>query len=140
MVEPVYSKIIKLESCTVGFHPNGEVTTTFNDGAKYGAQPHDTDDYHRISQRIGCISINQYCQEHEFCHAFLAERLKNVENSILWLLAHGKPVPLHRGVAEEALVMTFQKYLMLSERPIIGRVDWPALRTEALEILYGKFA
>lgn len=111
--------------------------TTFPYGTIIEAFPHwDDHHYHVISHRCGYgDDLLAYCQEHEFVHSFLAEKLNRAESNVLWLLARGDEPTPQEAAYEEALVQMFQLWLRGHQRPIIGGIDWGALKAEALELL-----
>lgn len=127
--------MIQLRFCTLEFTDWG-AQTTFDDTSSVDAVPHDTHHYAIISHRLGYgDDVLAYCQEHEFAHAFVAERLLDDRSIVLWGLAHGKPVPRGEGLFEEMAAQTFQRWLRANERPIISGADWDELKHDALELL-----
>jgi hypothetical protein len=54
---------------------------------------------------------------------------------VIWSMAHRLIPDPGIAVAEEALVMTIQRWLRANERPIISGVDWDDLKRRALEAL-----
>lgn len=135
---PPTKKVISLAYCTIWFYTNGEATTLFDDGKMIGAQPHDTPHYHEIAARCGYLNIGQYCQEHEFCHSYLAQILRGGYSPILHDSARDIKPERFAAVSEEALVVTFQRWLRNNERPIISRVNWDLRKSEALALLDGE--
>jgi hypothetical protein len=127
--------VIRLEFCTVEFHPWG-ARTTFPGGETVDATPHDTHHYHVISHRCGYgDDVMAYCREHEFAHAFVAERLRGAKSVVLWGLAIGQMPDRGAVTYEEVVAQAFQRWLRAHERPIISGVDWDALKADALELL-----
>lgn len=133
---------MRIGTATLTYYSVGAFTT-YDDGASYAAQPHDTAHYDEIARRcgyplLGSIRDNyrlDYCREHEACHHIVSEWIGGHTSRVLWPLAHGRePVP-YEATAEEALAMTFQRWLRAHERPIIGGVDWDELKARALALL-----
>lgn len=128
--------------------------STFADGTTWGAQPHDTPHYDEIARRCGYLPPNNcadptpiremtaaarmaYCREHEVFHHVVGEVFFFGPSPVLWKLAHGHDVDPMYAALEEAMVMTLQRWVRAGERPIIGGVDWDALRTRCLALLDG---
>ncbi|RSV15671.1 hypothetical protein CA235_07405 [Sphingomonas sp. ABOLF] len=140
-------RTIPLTHATVTYTPEG-CYSTFRDDSSYGALPHDTPDYDEIARRcgywegwpgLGPLLRGQarlrYCREHEVCHHLVGEAFYNGPSPVLWALAHGSEVTLQEAALEEAMVMTLQRWLRANERPIIGGVEWSALKSRALALL-----
>jgi hypothetical protein len=70
--------------------------------------------------------------EHELCHLALEEWLHDRPSRILWGLAHGAPLPPHECAYEELAAQALQRFVRAAERPIVGGVDWDALRAFTL--------
>lgn len=146
---PNITKVIHLKHATVHFFDDGTANSIFPDGTTYGAHPHDTPHYREIAWRCGyevrfnggplssSADIGKYCQEHEFFHHYIVERLNNSPSQVLWPLAHGAPVDKFIGLGEEALVQMMQRWVRANERPILSRVNWDDLKRDALELLGG---
>jgi hypothetical protein len=110
--------------------------THFADGASYPAQLHDTKHYAIVSHRMGLgDDLLRYAQEHELVHHIAAEFFHDRPSPVLWGLAHGELIPIADAAFEEAMVMTCHRWVRANERPIIGGVDWDALRYRALAVL-----
>lgn len=109
-------------------------TTFFADGTSYGATPHPWDHHYSvIAHRTGYVDAHwRYCVEHELAHLTVEEFLFNRPSRILWGLAHDAPLSPAESVYEEALAQMLQRFARASERPIIGGVDWDALRDRFL--------
>lgn len=107
----------------------------FLDGARWGVHAHDTPDYRLISERCGYSSRKQYCREHEVFHHLVGEEFYGGPSPVLWALAHGETPDRHAAALEEAMVLTLQRWVRGKERPIIGGVDWVALKNRALALL-----
>jgi hypothetical protein len=122
----------------VTFYPEGAFTT-YPDGATFAAQPHATPHYQVIAHRCGYgDDLLAYCREHEVCRHLIGEALyADGRSPVLWNLAHRVPVDDREAALEEAAVMTLQRWLRADERPIIGGVDWDALKRRALALLDG---
>lgn len=119
----------------------------FADGSAWGSQPHDTPHYDEIAERCGYLALETvttwpldptdeqraaarlaYCREHEVCHHVVGAVFYHAPSPVLWALAHGGDVTPEHAALEEAMVMTLQRWFRAGERPIIGDVDWDALR------------
>jgi hypothetical protein len=129
--------LIQLTFSSVEFLNSGEAVTHFIDGSHYGAQPHYTEAYIALANRLGYNDIWDYCQEHEFCHNFIAEEIFGEPSRVLWALAHNKKAATKDILAEEALSIHFQAFIrnnwiMPATAP---GVDWWALRNKAKELL-----
>jgi hypothetical protein len=110
--------------------------THFLDGTSYGAHPHDTHHYAVIAHRCGYgDDLLAYCREHEICHLLVEEWLHDRPSRILWGLAHGEPLAPHEAAYEEIAAQALQRWVRAAERPIIGGVDWDALKHRALVTL-----
>jgi len=140
---------IQIGTATVEYTPDGCVTR-YADGTSYGALPHNTSDYDLIAKRLGYLkgvwrgaaperiraeTRMAYCREHECAHHMVSEWIMGRPSQVLWPLAHGYEPDPADAVQEEALAMTFQRWLRANERPIIGGVDWDALKARALALL-----
>jgi hypothetical protein len=138
---------IRIGTATLTYAPGGCVTA-YDDGTSYGAHPHDTPDYDEITRRCGyweawpglgpllrAQARLRYCREHEASHHIVSEWIMGRSSQVLWPLAHGYDPDPADAVQEEALTMTFQRWLRANERPIIGGVDWNGLKARALALL-----
>ena len=127
--------MIELKYATVFFMDWG-CRTCFDDGTSADAIPHHTNHYHVIAHRLGYgDNVLAYCQEHEFCHSFLEERLHNRPSQVLWGVAHGNMLSGPAATYEELAAQTFQRWLRANERPISSGVDWDTLKAQAQEFL-----
>jgi len=128
-------KRVEIGNATVEYTPGGCVTR-YPNGASYGAHPHDTHHYHVIAHRCGYgDDILTYAREHEVCHHVVGLWIKGGGSDVIGPLAHGQEPNPTKAVLEEALVMTFQRWLRANERPIIAGVDWDSLKARTLEAL-----
>jgi hypothetical protein len=126
---------MQIGTATVRYYPEGAFTS-YADGTSYAAHPHDTHHYHVIAHRCGYgDDILTYAREHEVCHHIVSEWIGGHTSKVLWPLAHGRDPDPAEAVYEEALAMTFQRWLRANERPIIGGVDWTGLKSRALALL-----
>jgi hypothetical protein len=124
--------VIQLRYCTLEYTPDGAVTR-YPDGSSYGALPHDEPHYHAIAHRLGYGGdILRYCREHEYAHHLIAEEFCS-HSPVIWALAHGERPPRMIAAAEEALVMTLQRYARANEVPMIENVPWRQLKDRLLE-------
>lgn len=128
---------IQIGNATIIYTDEG-CFTRYPDGTAYGAHPHDTHHYHVIAHRCGYgDDILAYAREHEVCHHIVGLWIKGGGSDVIGPLAHGIEPNQLEAVMEEALVMTFQRWLRANERPIIGGVNWDDLKRRALEALDG---
>lgn len=126
---------MQIGTATLTFYPEGAFTS-YADGTSYAAQPHDTHHYAVIAHRCGYgDDILAYAREHEACHHIAAEWICGWTSKVLWPLAHGREPDPYDAISEEALTMTFQRWLRANERPIIGGVNWDGLKGRALALL-----
>lgn len=126
---------MRIGLAAVTYYPDGAYTTYY-DGSTYAAHPHDTAHYAEITARCGYGTDRlAYCREHEVCHHVVSEWLASAHSRVLWPLAHGKQPRPHDAMLEEALAMTFQRWLRAGERPIIGGADWDGLKSRTLTVL-----
>jgi hypothetical protein len=132
------SVVIQLRFCEIEFTDWG-CETRFSDGGGIRAEPHPgLPHYHVISHRCGYgDDILRYCQEHEFCHAFVAEQLCGTVSHVLHTLAHGKKQNRGMVILEEMAAQQFQRWLRANERPIVSGANWDDLKRDALELLGG---
>jgi hypothetical protein len=126
---------LRIGRATLVYTPEG-CFTRYDDGATYGAHPHDTSHYHVISHRTGYgDDILAYCREHEAAHHMVSEWIAGGASQVLWPLAHGEPVIEWCATFEEMAAQQFQRWLRANERPIIGGVQWDELKRRALGLL-----
>lgn len=105
-------------------------TSRFEDGTKVDAIPHPWDHcYSIIAMRCGYgFDLLAYCQEHELAHHVVGEFLLGRPSPVLWGLAHEQPLPANEAAFEEMMAQALQRFVRAAERPIIGGVDWDALK------------
>jgi len=140
---------IQIGNATVEYTPDG-CLTRYADGSSFGALPHDTPDYDLIAKRLGYLKGTwrgaaperaraearmAYCRDHECAHHIASEWIMGRRSQVLWPLAHGYEPDPADAVQEEALTMTFQRWLRAGERPIMGSVDWCGIKARALALL-----
>jgi hypothetical protein len=127
--------VIVLRHATVEIIPEGCIST-FADGASFGAFPHGWEPhYHVISHRTGYADdVLTYCREHELAHHVVEECLFDRPSRILWALAHGEPLSGPESAYEELMAQSLQRFARAGERPIIGGVDWDAVRARFLAV------
>jgi len=122
---------IALKHATLDYTEKGAVTT-FRDGTRWGALPHDKPHYHAISHRLGYNGdILLYAQEHELAHHLVAEAFGR-PSLVIWKLAHGEKPDPYEAAAEEALAMALQRYARTNEAPLIEGVEWDDLKCRML--------
>lgn len=129
--------MMQIGSACVTYYSEGAFTS-YLDGTSYAAQPHHSHHYHVIAHRLGYSdNVLAYAREHEVCHHIVSEWIGGHTSKVLWPLAHGREPDAYEAMQEEALAMTFQRWLRANERPIIGGVDWTALRDRAISLIDG---
>lgn len=130
--------MIELRFSTIEFRSWG-VRVRFPDGPFADGTPHPgMTHYHVISHRCGYgDDVLRYCQEHDFAHAFVEERLFMRPSRVLRGIATGKMLGGPEAAYEEAFAQMFQRWLRTGERPIVSGVDWDALKREAVGLLDG---
>lgn len=133
---PSVTRTIRLRHCSIEYTDAG-CTMRFDDGAAIDAIPHPSlPHYHVIAHRLGYgDDLMAYCREHEVCHALIAEWFHDEPSQVLWALAHGEPHDYASGVLEEIATQALQRFIRANERPIVGDVDWDALRERALKLM-----
>lgn len=138
--------VTRLDYAEVVLTPDG-CYSRFADGSTWGSQPHDTPHYLEIATRCGYLGLETvttwpldptdeqcaaarlaYCREHEVCHHVVGAVFYKGPSPVLYALAHGGDVTPEQAALEEAMVMTLQRWFRAGERPIIGGVDWDALK------------
>lgn len=112
-------------------------TTLFTDGSTVPAQAHHDDPHYRvIAHRCGYQDDTlAYAREHEVAHLIVEEVLHGRPSRVLWGLAHDAPLDAHDAAYEEAMAQTLQRFVRANEQPIIGGVDWGAMRSRFLEVI-----
>lgn len=128
--------MIQLAFAAVEYHPHG-CTSRFLDGSSVDAIPHPWDHcYSIIAMRCGYgFDLWKYCVHHEICHHIIEEWMHNRPSQVLWALAHGETPDPKQAFYEENATQTLQRWIMTNERPIIGGIDWNAIRDYTLERL-----
>ena len=128
--------IIILKYASLEYHEHGAVTH-FPDGTRYGTHPHPWDPhYHLAAHRMGYEDdLMAYAREHELAHLLIEEWLYDRPSRILWGLAHDEPLSAEEAVYEEAAAQMLQRYVRANEQPLIGSIDWRAMRRRFLELL-----
>jgi len=128
--------MIRLQHCTIERTEFGCVTR-FVDGSYVNSIPHPNDQHYCvIAHRCGYSDdIHKYCFEHDFAHLVVSEWLYARPSPILWGLAHANGLNGHDAALEEIGVQSFQRWMRASEQPIVGGVDWFAMRHAALKLL-----
>lgn len=111
--------------------------STFDDGASWGAHPHPADHhYNVIAHRCGYgEDLMAYAVEHEVCHHLLADELGSGVSPVIWALAHGQAPDTNAAAIEEIAVHALQRWIRANERPIVGEVDWDAIKARARALL-----
>jgi hypothetical protein len=94
------------------------------------------DDYAAVAHRLGYeYDLRRYCQEHDVAHLVIEEALHARPSRVLWGLAHGDPLSPQEAAYEELAAQSLQRFCRANERPIIGSVDWDAMRNQFLVAL-----
>lgn len=129
-------RLIELKYCAVQYHAWG-CEMRFADGSLWPSIPHpELPHYHVIAHRCGYgDDLMAYCREHEVCHGLVAEWFYDGPSRVLHALARGAPHEHWDDIAEEIATMTLQRFVRANERPIVGDVDWDALKRRALHVL-----
>lgn len=128
MIHTLYARVEPAEwGCTVAFA----------DGAATPAQHWPDDPHYRvIAHRAGYQDDTlAYCREHEVAHLVVEEVLHDRPSRVLWGLAHGCPLTPFDAAYEEIAAQALQRFARAAERPIVGGVDWDALKARFLEVL-----
>lgn len=127
-------KIALRHGGTLEFTDYGAITR-FDDGATWGALPHDTHDYHVIAHRCGYEDDTlRYCQEHELAHHVVAEAFGS-PSLVLFALAHGNEAGGAIAAAEESLAINLQRYVRTNEHPMVDGFPWQQARDRFLGLL-----
>jgi hypothetical protein len=128
--------VIRLKHCTIEREEWGCVTR-FADGLFVNSVPQ-WDDHHYFvaSHRAGCgDDLLLYAWQHDFCHAFLAQELFDAPSPSLYGVACGKEIRAEEAAIEELAVQGFHAWIGANQEPVVGGVDWRAMKTKALEML-----
>jgi hypothetical protein len=126
---------VTLKYCTIHFYDWGCVTR-FPDGSECPSIPHNAPHYFVIAHRCGYgDDILRYCHEHDLAHALIEEAVHDRPSFVLASLAHGETPSAELCLYEELAAQTLQRWARANERPIIGGIDWDALRTRFLALL-----
>lgn len=112
-------------------------TVTFGDASFCQAQHWpDNAHYRVIAHRCGYQDDTlAYCQEHEVAHLIFEEVLYGRPSRVLWGLAHGSPLCPADSAYEEIGAQALQRFARANERPIVGGIDWDAMRARFLGVL-----
>ena len=129
--------MIRLRFATIEPTEWGCVSRFDRGGAEVPAQTHWHDRHYAvIAHRCGYgDDLRAYTIEHEVCHHLLAEALYGTVSPVLWGLACGVPLPPAYAAQEELAVQALQRFVRAAERPIVGGVDWDALKARVLVAL-----
>lgn len=136
LARPEAPPVVTLKYASVEYHDWG-VTSHFLDGTSVPATPHPWDHHYSIiTMRCGYgFDHYGYCAEHEIAHHVVSEFLLDAPSAILWGLAHGKPVGPKESAYEELMAQSLQRFVRAGERPIIGGVQWDAMRARFMEVI-----
>lgn len=130
--------MIALKFCNMVWTDFGVTTRMHAGGRDVSAWPPDPPDphYHVIAHRCGYgDDLRAYCREHEFAHAFVAERIADQPSVVLMWQAQLQPLYQAAALFEEIAAQTFQRWLRANERPILAGADWDQLKGDALALL-----
>jgi hypothetical protein len=132
--------VIHLAHCSIQWTGFGCTTRMTAGGEEISAWPHrDDPHYYVIAHRCGYgDNILAYCREHEFAHAFIAEKIAGAPSVVLTWTAKLAPLDKATALFEEMAAQTFQRFLRANERPILAGADWDGLKAEALQLLAGE--
>jgi hypothetical protein len=102
--------MIKMKLCELYAVPYG-VVTIFEDSSRCtNWVPNNDASYMQIVEACGHTSAIDYCREHDYVHALLAEKMFDKASPTLWAAAHG-----HRYTEaadwEEKLAYYFQRFI-----------------------------
>lgn len=127
---------IRTRFATVEPTPRGCITR-FDDGSECASHDHPNDPHYRvISHRTGYgDDTARYALEHDVCHLLIEEALYGRPSRILHGLALGVPLHPKASVYEEMAAQSLQRWIRANERPIIGGVNWDALKDHAIRTL-----
>lgn len=128
--------MIQLRHASVEVHEHG-CTSFFVDDTRVEAVPHPWDHHYSvIAHRCGYgDDLHRYCVEHEVAHHVVCETLLGEASPVLWGIAHGEPLPPEKAAFEEMMAQGLQRYARAAEEPIIGGIDWQAMRNRFLQVL-----
>lgn len=109
----------------------------FPDGAEVPAEAQPNDPHYRVaSHRCGYQDdVVAYAVEHEVAHLIVCEFLFDRPSPVLRGLATGNPLSAEEAALEEMGSQALQRFVRASERPLVGGVDWNAMRARFLEVL-----
>lgn len=125
--------MIRLEYCDIEWTELG-ARVVFPDGAETCAHPHPEEPhYHVIAHRCGYgDDLLAYCREHELAHAIVAQEFRGWVSWALHAQAHGYTPTAFSSTYEEIVAQTLQRWARANERPIVGGVDWDAIKDKFL--------
>jgi hypothetical protein len=130
MTSIVVNNRVRVQYCDWG------CVSYFSDGTEFGAHAQHDHHYYVISHRSGYgDDVDRYAREHEVVHHLAGELFFGGVSPVLWALAHGEDVTPEAAAIEEAIVMLIQRWIRANERPIIGGIDWDALKARAIELM-----
>lgn len=125
---PKGPRVVDLAYCRIE-SDGWKVIVRFPDGEECHALPNMNAHYHVISHRCGYNDdVAAYCFEHEVAHAYVAQFLWGRKSDVLWALAQGRMLKGPEAAPEEILAQTLQRFARANEQPIVGGVNWFAMR------------
>jgi hypothetical protein len=130
-------RVFKLKHCNVHFFNggvDGGVDAIFGDVASTNWPWLDDANWLGIMRSAGYEDPLQYCQEHDFFHAFLADRWFDKPSYVLWQAAHELPIDPNASSWEERLIFDFQR--AFTGYDIECSSSWEETIIEARRVLY----
>jgi hypothetical protein len=127
------SRLFKLKYCEVHFCKDG-VATHFGQAVTTNWPWFDDANWLEIMRSAGYEDTLQYCQEHDFFHAFLAERWFDKPSYVLRQAAHQLPIDPSASAWEERLIFDFQR--AFTGYDIDFPQSWDEAYSDARNILY----
>lgn len=126
--------MIQLDHCSIEWKSYGS-RVVFPDRSETSAWPDGSAHYYVIAHRCGYEDrITAYCREHELAHALVGEEFYGWESPVLAASAR-KLLPPVTAPLEEGMAQMIQRWVRANELPIIGGVDWHAIKTRFLHLV-----
>jgi hypothetical protein len=137
------------DSIVTVYPENGYTLTEYEDGTNVPAMPNYRDVDLYMANELGYTGLARtkwMTIEHEILHTFICEEQGLLHSPTLWSVAHNNRgegcIPEWQQYEEEALILSFQKYLNShSVDPILAdfdkesKIKIPKLRDKALVVL-----
>lgn len=128
------SRSFMLKYCNIHFFDDG-VATHFGQAVTINWPWLDDANWLGIMRSAGYEDPLQYCQEHDFFHAFLAERWFDKPSYVLWQAARELPIDPNASAWEERLIFDFQRAFSGYDAECPS--SWKETIIEARRVLYG---